>query len=60
MLRTWARLAGLDVGNGVTDERGFAWLGVEGVYCLDDQVRAGLKEGGVVVGPRDDEADPVV
>ena len=45
-------VSGLDVGHGVADECGFAWLGVEGMYCLGDQVRAGLEEGGVMVGPR--------
>ena len=35
-----------------------AWFGVEGVNGLGDQVRA--EESGVVAGPGDDEADPVV
>jgi hypothetical protein len=50
----------LDVGHGIADECAFAGLGVEGANCLGDQVGAGLEEGGVVVGPRDDEVDPVV
>ena len=50
----------LDVGHGIADKGTVPRLGLECVYGLDDQVRAGLEEGGVVVGPRDDKADPVV
>jgi len=53
-------LRSLDVGHGVADECAFAGLGVEGVHCLGDQVRARFEEGRVVAGPGDDEADPVV
>ena len=49
----------LDVSHGIANERALPWLGVEGINCLGDQVRTGLEERGVVVGPRDDEADPV-
>jgi hypothetical protein len=58
--RDAGKLSGLDIGHRVADERAFAWFGVEGVHGLGDQVRAGLEESGVMVGPRDDEADPVV
>jgi hypothetical protein len=50
----------LDVGHGITDQCAFPWLGIECLYCLGDQVRAGLEKGGVVAGSCDHEADPVV
>jgi hypothetical protein len=51
---------GLDIGYWVANERTRSWFGIEGAYCPGDEVRAGLEERGVVAGPCDDEADPVV
>lgn len=48
------------VGNRVSDKCTFVGLAVEGAYCLSDQVRTGLEEGGVMVGPRNDQANPVI
>lgn len=50
----------LNIRHRVTDKCAFAWLGVKGIYCSCDQVRAWLEESRVVVGPRDDKTDPVV
>jgi hypothetical protein len=54
------KAGGLHVSHGVADECAFAWLGLKCFYCAGDQVRAGFEEGGVVVGPRNHQADPVV
>jgi len=39
-------VSGPNVGHGVADECAFARVGVEGVYCLGEQVRAGLRRAG--------------